>query len=121
MTSKEPARRYFLPALILLAGLLAASSLFAQGPALKTVHGAVLTKAEDPIPEAIVFLKNIQSGAVKSYISDSSGSYRFSGLDPNVDYEIHAEFKGDSSAVRRLSSLDNRKDIYLNLIVVHKK
>jgi len=101
--------------------LLAPLAARAQGPSLKTVHGAVLTKNEDPIPEAVVFLKNLQSGAVKSYISDSSGSYRFTGLDPNVDYEIHAEFKGDSSPVRRLSSLDGRKDIYLNLIIARKK
>jgi Carboxypeptidase regulatory-like domain len=121
MTLREPAPRYALLAVFVMAGVLAASAVFAQGPALKTVHGSVLTKSEDPISEAIVFLKNLQNGAVKSYISESSGSYRFSGLDPNVDYEIHAEFKGDSSAVRRLSSLDNRKDIYLNLIIVHKK
>ncbi|HUK54532.1 MAG TPA: carboxypeptidase-like regulatory domain-containing protein [Candidatus Binatia bacterium] len=100
---------------------LAAFAASAQSPALKTVHGAVLTKSEDPIAEAVVFLKNLQNGSVRSYISDDAGGYRFSGLDPNADYEIHAEFKGDSSAVRRLSNLDNRKDIYLNLIIAHKK
>lgn len=93
----------------------------AQAPALKTVHGTVLTKSEDPLPEAVVFLKHLQSGTIKTYIADAQGEYHFTGLDPNVDYEIHAEFKGDSSAVRRLSSLDNRKDIHLNLVIVHKK
>jgi hypothetical protein len=92
-----------------------------HGPALKTVHGSVLNKDEDPLPEAIVFLKHLQSGTIKTYIADSQGEYHFTGLDPNADYEIHAEYKGDSSPARRLSSLDGRKDIHLNLVIVHKK
>jgi hypothetical protein len=90
-------------------------------PLLKTVHGQVLDKADKPISGAIVFLKNLQNKTVKSSFSDDDGQYRFSGLDPNTDYEIHAEFKDDSSATRRLSALDGRKDVYLNLFIVHKK
>jgi len=92
-----------------------------KGPVLKTVHGMVLDKAENPLPEAIVYLKNLQNNSVKTSFADEQGNYRFSGLDPNTDYEIHAEFKGDVSPTRRLSSLDGRKDIYLNLIVARKK
>jgi len=90
-------------------------------PLLKTVHGQVMDKADKPISGAIVFLKNLQNKTVKSSFTDDDGNYRFSGLDPNTDYEIHAEFKEDSSASRRLSALDGRKDVYLNLTIVHKK
>jgi len=90
-------------------------------PLLKTVHGQVVNKSEDPISGAIVYLKNVQSKTVKSMFTDDSGHYRFSGLDANADYEIHAEFKGDSSDTRRISTLDGRKDIYLILTIVHKK
>jgi len=90
-------------------------------PLLKTVHGQVLDKDDKPISSAIVFLKNLQNKTVKTSFSDDDGQYRFSGLDPNTDYEIHAEFKDDSSATRRLSALDGRKDVYLNLTIVHKK
>ena len=93
----------------------------AQAPALKTVHGTVLNKSEDPLPEAVVFLKKLQSGTIRTYIADAQGEYHFTGLDPNADYEIHAEYKGDSSPTRRLSSLDGRKDIHLNLVVTPKK
>ena len=54
-------------------------------------------------------------------IAGNRTSNRLSGLDPNADYEIHAEFKGDVSPTRRLSSLDGRKDIYVNLIIARKK
>ena len=90
-------------------------------PLLKTVHGLVVDKDEKPIPGALVYLKNLQTKSVKSSFSDDDGKYRFSGLDPNTDYEIHAEFKEESSNTRRLSALDDRKDIYLNLVIPRKK
>jgi hypothetical protein len=88
---------------------------------LKTVHGLVIDKGENALPAAIVFLKNLQNSAVKTSFADDTGNYRFSGLDPNTDYEIHAEFKGDVSPTKRLSSLDSRRDINLNLTIPHKK
>jgi len=110
----------------LLAIFTAAAALAGAGqdkkqPLLKTVHGMVVDKSEDPIPGAIVFLKNLSNKTVKSSFADDDGKYRFSGLDPNTDYEIHAEFKGDSSPTHRLSALDGRKDIYLNLVIPRKK
>jgi len=90
-------------------------------PVLKSVHGLVLDKSDNALPEALVFLKNVQNNSVKTSFADEKGNYRFSGLDPNADYEIHAEFKGDVSPTRRLSSLDGRKDIYMNLVIPRKK
>jgi hypothetical protein len=80
-----------------------------------------MDKSENYLPGAIVFLKNLQNNSVKTSFADDNGSYRFSGLDPNTDYEIHAEFKGDVSPTRRLSSLDSRKDLGLNLTIPRKK
>lgn len=82
---------------------------------LRTVRGAVLDKAENPVVSAVVYLKNIRTLAVKTYISDQSGEYRFSGLDPNVDYEIHAESENMASNTRTVSSFDSRKDIVISL------
>ena len=58
---------------------------------LRVLHGSVIDKDENPIASSVVYLKNLKSQAVKTYIADDSGNYRFSGLDPNVDYQIHAE------------------------------
>lgn len=82
---------------------------------LRTVRGAVLDKAENPVVSAVVYLKNVHTLAVKTYISDQSGEYRFSGLDPNVDYEVHAESENMSSNTRTVSSFDSRKDIVISL------
>jgi hypothetical protein len=94
---------------------------FAQQSELRTVRGAVLDKAENPIPSAIVYLKNLRTLAIKTYISDKSGEYRFSGLDPNVDYEVHAETDNMTSNTRTVSSFDTRKDIVISLKVDKEK
>ena len=69
----------------------------------------------------MVFLKNVRNNAVRSSIADPEGNYRFSGLDPNVDYEIHSEKDGTKSVTRTISSFDGRKDIVLNLKLEKKK
>ena len=46
---------------------------------------------------------------------------RVPGLDPNADYELHAEKEGAKSATRTVSSFDSRKDIVLNLKIDKKK
>ena len=89
---------------------------------LRTVRGVVVDKSsESAVASAVVFLKNMRTNAVRSYIADEEGNYRFSGLDPNVDYEIHAEKDGAKSQTRTVSSFDSRKDIVINLKIDKKK
>jgi hypothetical protein len=88
---------------------------------LRTVHGVTMDKTETPVASAVVFLKNTRSNAIRSYISDTEGNYRFSGLDPNIDYEIHAEKDGAQSNTRTISSFDSKKEIVVNLKLDKKK
>lgn len=97
---------------------------FAQGKEsqLRTVHGQVVDKEENPVRDgAIVYLKNQKTGVVKTFIAEDSGEYRFSGLDPNVDYEVHAEHKELASAKRTVSSFDSRKEIVIHLKLNKKR
>ena len=88
---------------------------------LRTVHGVVMDKSENLLSEGVVFLKNTRTNVVRSSYTDKTGKYRFSGLDPNADYEIHAEKEGMTSATHTVSSFDSRKDITLNLKIEKKK
>jgi Carboxypeptidase regulatory-like domain len=119
----KPRVRLLLLALVVCACVSAALAQDAKHEAqLRTVRGVVADKSsEAPVPSAVVFLKNTRTNAVRSYIADEEGNYRFSGLDPNVDYEIHAEKDGAKSATRTISSFDNKKEIVLNLKVERKK
>lgn len=92
-----------------------------NGPQLRTVHGAVIDKAENPVASAIVYLKNMKTQTVKTYITRDDGLYRFSGLDPNVDYQVYAEHNDMVSASRTVSSYDSRRDIDFQLRLSHKK
>jgi hypothetical protein len=105
--------------LLLLAGLAAAQK--EKESPLRTVKGVVQDKSESPLPGAVVFLKNTRTNAVRSTFADTEGNYRFSGLDPNADYEVRAEFEGAKSPVKTVSSLDNRKEIVVNLKIDRKK
>jgi hypothetical protein len=88
---------------------------------LRTVHGIVVDKDDNPVSSSVVYLLNVKTQAVKTYIADDSGNYRFSGLDPNVDYEVHAEHKDMRSSTRTVSSYDSRRDIEVTLKLSHKK
>ena len=78
----------------------AATVLYAQGnpkgkdSELRTVRGTVIDKDENPVETAIVYLKNVRTGDIVTHLSAGDGQFRFSGLDLNVDYEIHAEREG---------------------------
>ena len=88
---------------------------------LRTVRGTVVDKAESPVETAVVYLKNARTQDVITHLSDSDGTFRFSGLDLNVDYEIHAEREGMTSATRSISNFDTRKEFVLTLKLDKKK
>ncbi len=88
---------------------------------LRTVLGTVVDKQGNPIASGVAYLKNLQTHTVRTYIADENGHYRFSGLDPNVDYEVHAEHGDLTSATRTISSSDARKEIVIDLKVDRKK
>ena len=115
--------RYLLLALVLSVAVCSAAAQDAKHEAqLRTVRGVVVDKSSEvAVPSAVVFLKNTRTNAVRSYIADEEGNYRFSGLDPNVDYEIHAEKDGAKSSTRTVSSFDNKKDIVFPLKIEKKK
>jgi len=106
-------------------GLLVASVAAAQSSKkeseLRSVRGVVMDKAEKRIQNSVVFLKNLRTNVVLSHFSDQEGEYRFTGLDPNVDYEVHAESEGQTSPSRTVTSLDSRKEITINLKIDRKK
>ena len=106
---------------------LAATVLFAQekpkgkDTELRTVRGTVVDKEEAPVETAVVYLKNMRTQDIITHLSDHDGTFRFSGLDLNVDYEIHAEREGWTSGTRSISNFDTRKEFVLTLKLDHKK
>lgn len=90
-------------------------------PQVRTVHGAVVDKDGNNVATGVVYLKNLKTQDIRTYITDASGQYRFSGLNPNVDYEIHAQRNDELSSTKKISSFDSRKDIVITLKLDQKK
>ena len=86
-----------------------------KAPAMRTLQGFVLGSGDSPLSDAIVYLKNTKTLALKTFISEKDGTYRFNALSPNVDYEVYAEYKGKKSGTKTLSSFDSRQQATINL------
>ena len=81
----------------------------------RTLTGLVTDKNDNPIPEAIVYLKDTKTLAIKSYVSQKVGSYRFNSLSMNIDYEVYAQKSEKKSPTKKLSQFDSRGEPKINL------
>jgi Carboxypeptidase regulatory-like domain len=86
-----------------------------KGSSLRLLTGQVVTSSNAPVDKAIVYLKNTKTLAVKTFITNLDGNYRFPALSPNVDYEVYAETNGKRSDTKVLSSLDSRPNPVIHL------
>lgn len=97
--------------------VLRGTDLFAQqrGPANRVVSGKVIDKGDAPLKGAVVYLKDDHTLAIKSYIADDHGDYRFGQLATATDYELWAELNGKKSGTKTISSFDNKNSFTIDL------
>ena len=81
----------------------------------RNLNGLVTDKNDNPIPDAIVYLKDTKTLAIKSYVSQKDGSYRFNALSMNNDYEVYAQKDEKKSPTKKLSQFDSRAEPRINL------
>ena len=87
-------------------------------PEFRNLTGVVLDKADSPVKDAVVYLKNRKTKTLTTYIADADGAFRFPNLSRTADYEIYAEHKGQKSPIKTLSSLDGRVNAKFNLYLL---
>ena len=83
----------------------------------RLLFGKVLDKQDNPLPDAVVYVTNTRSRAVKTYIVGPDGTYRFPALSTAIDYEVYAQHKGAKSDTKTLSQFDERTQVYIVLKV----
>jgi hypothetical protein len=81
----------------------------------RLLFGKVLDTQDNPLPDAVVYLTNVRTRTIKTYIVGQDGSYRFPALSTAVDYEVYAQYKGRKSDAKSLSQFDDRSQVYLDL------
>jgi hypothetical protein len=86
-----------------------------KGDNTRLLTGKVLDHGDNPLPNAVVYLANSRTRAVKTYIVGPDGSYRFPALQPGIDYEVYAQFQGHKSQTKTVSQFDDRQQVSINL------
>jgi hypothetical protein len=86
----------------------------------RLLFGKVLDPQDNPLADAIVYVTNTRTRAVKTYIVGADGTYRFPALSTAVDYEVYAQYQGRKSETKSVSQFDDRSQVYLDLKVVIK-
>jgi len=81
----------------------------------RMLTGTVSDRQDNPVPDAVVYLSNTRTQAVKTYIVGPDGTYRFPELSPNIDYEVYAQFNGRKSDKKTVSHFDDRHQLNMNL------
>ena len=77
----------------------------------RLLSGRVVDKQDNPVVNAVVYVTDTRSRAVKTYIVGPDGTYRFPALSANVDYEVYAQSNGKTSDTKRISQFDDRKTL----------
>jgi hypothetical protein len=86
-----------------------------KGDNTRLLTGKVLERGDNPLPNAVVYLTNRRTRAVKTYIVGPDGSYRFPALQPSIDYEVYAQYQGHKSDTKTVSQFDDRQQVSINL------
>ncbi len=83
----------------------------------RLLTGKVLDGGDNPLPNAVVYLTNTHTRAVKTYIVGPDGAYRFPALQPTIDYEVYAQYNNRKSGTKTVSQFDDRAEVYISLRV----
>jgi hypothetical protein len=86
-----------------------------KGDSGRVLLGKVVDRQDNPLPNAVVYLTDTRTRAVKTYIVGQDGTYRFPSLSPNIDYEVYAQYNGRKSDTKTVSQFDNRPQVNINL------
>ena len=97
---------------VTLAGTLAVA---AQELKVRTVEGRVVDEDNRAVASAVVYLRDDRTNSVRTYITNSSGHYRFSWLGEYDDYELEAHTQNFRSHRHTISQWDTRREFVIDL------
>lgn len=97
------------------AGVVSSGKSVPKEEASRTIEGIVTDASHNPIARAIVQLKDTRTLQIRSFVTQADGTYRFTGLSDDVDYEVKAVVGEQSTPTKRVSSFNSRKLIPVNL------
>ena len=79
-----------------------------------TIYGTITDESRAVLPGASVQVKNVETGATRSLVSDEAGHYRALNLPPGL-YAVTAELQGFTSASRGNLTVEIGRDVVADL------
>jgi hypothetical protein len=73
------------------------------------------------VPGATVLLKDTKTLQIRSYITQSDGTYHFFGLSNDINYSVRAQHNDMTSPSKLVSVFDSHKFIKVDLKLKDKK
>ncbi len=86
----------------------------------RSVTGLITGVDGMPAVGAIVQIKDMRTLMVRSFITQTDGTYHFYGLKADVDYELSSRSGDATSRTRTLSVFDTRKEAILDFTLENK-
>jgi hypothetical protein len=83
----------------------------------RRLTGTVTDPQHEPLAGAVVQLHDDTTDSVVSYITDRTGSYRFTRVSPQDDFHVWAKFRGRTSRRRSISKFDSKPNRTIALVV----
>ena len=72
-------------------------------PPTRTLQGVVRASNGEALKGVVVQLKDVQTLAIRSSLTESGGEYRFRQVSPDRDYEVKASFRERWSSAKYIS------------------
>jgi len=85
-----------------------------SGPKPKIIHGTVEDSAGKALEGAHVMVRDLKSNVTRTLTTNAAGVYTGNGFPPGSDYEVTAEFRGQTADKKTVSSFLDREDNVLN-------
>jgi hypothetical protein len=123
------AKSAFFSALAITMAILCADAVHAQDDkkqkkldaTMRSLQGVVSDADGKLISGAIVQLKDMRTLAVRSFSTQETGEYHFSGLKLDNDYQVKADYNDKTSGPKTISVFDTQKVLVRNLKLDKKK
>lgn len=81
----------------------------------RRLDGTVTSDSGIALAGSVVYLKNTNTLAIRSYVADGMGAFHFGQLGTDSDYQVWARYGGRKSNVKTVSAMENKTVFHIAL------